>query len=136
MQRPLVKQEFTTFSLQVQTVGTPINAAMGITTMIDSVVICVPSGAANSVFLGGDQGVTTTSGLELLAPSLSSFVIDHDGRQLYELQFPLMDLRNGAMCKMDQGDQIPFVVWDLSSMYLVAAAVTTVSIAAFKAVYV
>lgn len=136
MQRNLIKQEFVTFGLDVQVVPTPINAQMGLTAMIDSFLVCVPVAAANSVFMGADAGVTITSGLEILAGTTEGFVIDHDGRQLYELQNPLMDLRNAALCKADQAETIPFIAWDMTQIYLVAVGVTRVSIGCFKAVYV
>lgn len=135
MQRPLLKQDFTTFALSVGVNGTPINSQMQLTAMVDTIAICVPSTAANSVFFGADQGVTTASGLELLPSTTSAFRIAQM-RQLYELQYPLQDLKNAAMCKVSIGEEIPVIVWDVSQIYLVAAGVTTVSIAVFKAVYV
>lgn len=134
--RPLVKQEATTFLLAVQVTPTPIAPQLGLTSMIDSFIVTVPVAAANSVFLGFDAGVTITTGLELIAGTSSNFVIDHEGRQLYELQYPLMDIRNTGMCKNDPAEQIPLVVWDMSQVYLVAAAITNVTIGVFKAVYV
>lgn len=134
--RPLVKQEATSFSLSVAVTPTPIAPQLGLTSMIDSFIVTIPSTAANSVFMGFDAGVTTTTGLELLAGTSENFRIDQGGRQLYELQFPLMDLRNDKLCKTDPLEQIPYVVWDMSQVYLVAAAITVVTIAVFKAVYV
>lgn len=135
MQRPLLKQEFATFSLSVAINGTPINPNMGLTAMVDTILICIPVAAANSVFLGSDPGVTIVTGLELIAGTTTAFEIKQD-RQLYELQYPLMDIKNSAMCKQDQGEQIPFIAWDVAAMFLVAAAITVVTIAVFKAVYV
>jgi len=133
MNRPLLKQEATTFAVAVGLVGTPVAPNMQLTALVDSFVISV---AADIIFMGFDQGVTITNGLQLGANTLTQFSIDHDGRQLYELQFPLTDIRNGAMCKTDPIEQIPFVVWDMSQIFLVGAAATTVSVSVFKAVYV
>lgn len=137
MNRPLVKQEATTFAVSVQITATPVNQQMGITAMIDSFIIAVPLGAANSVFIGFDAGVTVGTGLEILAGTSEAFIIDHDGRQLYELQYPLMDIRNAGICgKPALQENIPLVVWDMTQIYLVAIAITTVSVGVFKAVYV
>jgi len=134
--RPLLKQEFTTFPLTVQTTGTPVNANMGITAMVDSFMITVPAGTANSVFLGGDQGVTITSGIELLAGTTVQFLINHDGRQQYELQAPLIDIATIVACRDYIPEAIPFVVWDMSSIFLVAVAPTAITVAIFKAMYI
>src|SRR5262245_8885080 len=91
MERPIIKQEFTTLSFTVTTSAASPNPALGLTSLIDSFVITVPSSAANSVFIGSDQGVTTTTGLEILAGTSQNFRISQD-RQLYELQMVLIEI--------------------------------------------
>lgn len=136
MLRPLIKQEFVTFGVTVGIAAAPVSAQMGLTSMVDTFLTCVPVAAANSIFLGADAGVTILNGLEILAGTTMQFKIDHDGRQLYELQTPLMDIRNAALCKNDIPETVPYIVWDMSQIFLVAVAPTLISIACFKAVYV
>lgn len=135
VQRNLIKQEFTTFGLQVQTTAGPINANMGLTAMIDAIIISVPASAANNIFLGGDAGVTITTGIEIVAGSPVLFAINHDGRQLYEIQEPLIKIAAAAMCADQKPETIPFVVWDISQMYLVASAATNIAVGVFKAMF-
>lgn len=135
LQRPILKQEGTTLSFQVTTAAASPNPALGLTSLIDSFVITVPSSAANSVFIGFDQGVTTTTGLELLAGTSSRFTCSQD-RQLYELQNLLIKMLQCMGAMPGQFEDIPFVCWDMSSVFLIAAANTTVSVGLFKAVYI
>lgn len=136
VQRTVLAQQFTTFAFTVPTVAAPLAPSVPINALVDTFIITVPATAANSVFLGSDAGVTITTGLELLAGTTVQFKIDHDGRQLYELQGPLKEVRDAVKCKDSIADDIPFVVWDVSlSVYLVAAANTTITAALFKAMY-
>lgn len=135
MQRPLIRQEFTTMSFTVTTAAQSPTQNLGLTSLIDTFLITVPLTAANSIFLGGDQGVTITSGIELLAGTTTQFKIDHDTRQLYELQNLLKKMAE-CMAGPSQMEWIPFVCWDMSQIYLVAAANTAISLALFKAVYI
>lgn len=136
MNRPLVKQEAVNFSVLVGITPTPINQNMQISAMIDSVLVCVPAAAANGCFIGFDAGVTPVTGIEIPIGATLNFVIDHDGRQLYELQNPLMDAVSKFMCRPYQSEAIPLVVWDVSQLYLVATVAVTVAVACFKAVYI
>lgn len=136
--RPLVKQEFTTLAFTVPVApAAPLMPQAGLGAMIDSFVITVPSTAANSIFLGSDQGVVVGSGIELLPSTTTAFKIDHDTRQLYELQ-NLLDHLNNGLCgtPVNPKDAIPFVVFDMSNIFVVAAAATAITFAVFKAVYI
>ena len=135
MQRPLIRQEFTTMSFTVTTAAQSPTQNLGLTSLIDTFLITVPAAAANSIFLGGDQGVTITTGIELLAGTTTQFKIDHDTRQLYELQ-NLLKKMTECIAGSAQMEWIPFVCWDMSQIYLVAAANTAISLALFKAVYI
>lgn len=134
--RDIIAQQFTTFAFSVPITAAPIAPNLQLTSLIDTFAITVPAAAANSVFLGGDAGVTITTGLELLAGTTTIFTIDHDGRQLYELQYPLKDTRDSVKCTDSQLIEIPFITWDMSQIYLVAVAVTNVTVACFKAMYI
>jgi hypothetical protein len=136
VQRSLVRQEFSTFGLTVQTTAGPVNANMQIGAMIDAIILSVPASAANNVFLGGDAGVTITTGIEIVAGSPVLFAIDHDGRQLYEVQEPLLEMASAYLCRELRPESIPFVLWDISQMYLVASAATNMAVGVFKAMFI
>lgn len=136
VQRPLVAQEFTTQAFTVTTAPQSPAQALSITSMIDVFMITVPSTAANSIFLGSSQAMTTATGIELLAGTTVQFRIDHDGRQLYEIQMLLREIAACITGRNQPVEAIPFVVWDMSQVYLVAAANTAISIGLFKAVYI
>lgn len=134
--RPLVAQEWATNGLTVNVApAQPLGPQFPITAMIDAFYITVPAAAANSIFIGGNPAVTITNGLELLAGTTSAFIIEHEDRQLYELQKPLIDMAR-TMCNPESPETIPFVVWDLSQVYVVAVAATVISFAPFKAMYI
>ena len=132
MPRDILRQDFTTFSFVATTAPQPI-AQLGVNSMIDTIMFSLPTGAANSVFFGSDASVSITSGIEIAPGSPSILAIVHDGRQLYELQDPLIALQATAQCRDIDPRLIPFVVWDVSQIYLVAAANTTLAIGLFKA---
>lgn len=137
MQRPILKQEATAFAFTVPVApAAPLAPQWGLTALYDTFVITVPSTAANSVFMGFDAGVIVGTGIELLASTTTQFKVDHDGRQLYELQNLLKRLTDYETCISQPMEFIPFVVWDMSQIYVVAAAATAITVAAFKAVYI
>jgi len=138
VQRPIIKQEGDAMQFTVPVApATPLMPQSGLTTLIDTFLITIPSTAANSVWLGFNQGVIVGNGLELLAGTTVAFKIDHDTRQLYELQSMLIRINN-ALCgqAITPTDAIPFVAWDMSQIFVVAAAATVISFATFKAVYI
>ena len=140
LNRPLLKQEAVNFSctMTVANQPVPLNAQMGLTSMVDSFLVCVPSTAGTSVFIGFDPNVTPANGVELIAGITVQFIIDNQGRQLYEIQGLLSDLTVSQTCRQQQLEAIPYTVWDLSSIYLVVPVVvpTVVGVIAFKAVYI
>lgn len=134
--RPIVRQDFNPFALAVQNVATPLQADQALTSSyIDSFVISVPLAAANSVFLGG-PAVTIATGLELVPGSLTQWALDQGGRQLYEIQKPLLKLTGVATCKAETQDMIPFIFWDPSQISLVAAAATDIVVCLFRSPFV
>lgn len=137
MQRPLLKQEATAFAFTVPVAPAASPAPQyGLTSLIDSFTITVPTTAANSVFLGFDGGVIVGTGIELLAGTTIEFRIEHDGRQIYELQNLVRKLIQHQCGSAGEMEYIPFVCWDMSQIFLVAAAPTAVTMALFKAVYI
>lgn len=137
MLRPLVAQESTAFTFVVPAAPAASPAPQySLDSMIDSFVVTVPQAAANSVFMGFNPGLIVGNGIELLASTTVAFRIHHEGRQLYEIQRLLKRLVDFQTCQISQEEQIPVVMWDMSQIYMVAAAPTTITMCVFKAVYV
>ena len=135
--RPLVVQQFLTRAVAVTTAATPIDTTLDKSRLITSFAISNPVGGT-SVFLG-NPGVTiaggTNAGFEIPGGSAPNFVIDNQGRQLYELQDSLNQILAGLQCNIKPLDGIPFVVWDISTMFLVASAATTVTLIILPTMY-
>lgn len=134
--RPIVYQIFTTFALTVGTTPTQISTAFTKVDLIDSFAISVDAAAANNVFIG-DQGVTTTTGLEIVRGGGPINFVIRNQHQQYELQEPLIILAESTLCQGPVAPRaIPFIIWDLSQIYLIAAANTNVRIAPFRAIFI
>jgi hypothetical protein len=132
--RPLIVQQFRTFSFAVGVNALPLEPTVDKTDLITTFVISNPIAGISVYF--GNGGVTVNSGLEILPGTAPEFVIEQEGRQLYELQGPLLDIDAGLQCRNVQPEAIPFVVWSPANIYLVAAAPTTVSVSLFKAMFI
>jgi hypothetical protein len=133
--RPTVYQNFETFTLTVLVTPTQISTAFTKVELIDSFVISVDAGAANNVFIGG-PGVTITNGLEIVAGAGPVNFRIRNQRQTYDLQAPVINIAEVLQCVPNQPVSLPFVVWDFSQIYLVAAANTNVRIAPFRSMFV
>ena len=129
--RPLLFQPIVSFSVAVGTTATPIKANGNVNELITSFAISVPSTAANNVFFG-DSNVTLTTGLELIAGGGPVLFKLEDVRMLYELIDPALKTSQILGCKPFDRVDVPLTVWDLSQVFLVATAATTVAIAVFK----
>lgn len=133
--RRIIPQEWWSRSLAVVATGpTPLaqnSTQSAIQALYDAVLITVPSTAANPVWLG-DSSILPASanGLEITPGNPIMLSISNE-RQLYELQAPLIDESN---CLTPES--IPFVAWDISTMYFRAVAPTTIGIILFKAPYI
>ena len=133
--RSIVPQPLTTFILAVGTAPTPISTVFTKSDLIDSFVVSLDAAAANNVFIG-DQGVTINSGLEIIrGGGPVNFVIRNQWQQ-YDLQQPLTDANEANQCAEQMPYAIPFVVWDLSQIYMVAAAATNVRISPFRSQFI
>lgn len=135
IQRPIIFQPFSTFAVTAGTTATPIMPTSTKVDLINSFVLSVDAGAANNVFVG-DQGVTVTSGLEIVAGGGPVLFSVEDERMKYEILFPLMAGLESFQCKTPQGFGIPFIMWDLSQIYLIAAAATNVRCAVFRSQFI
>jgi hypothetical protein len=134
LRRPLIVQQFRTFAFAVGISPLPIESNVDKTQLVTTFIISNPIASGVSIFFG-NQGVTPTTGLEIFPGAAPVFSLDQEGRQLYEVQGPVLDIDSGLQCRNIQPEAIPFIVWDPSSIYLVATAPVTVSIALFKAMY-
>jgi len=135
MMRPTVPQQLNQFVCAVATTPTPVNANPALTSAyIDTLLICVYSTAANSIFLG-DANVTTTNGMEIPIGTTIQLAISNE-RVLDELTLPLLPVVSKVLCAAVPEVPIPFVYWDMSQIYLVAAAATNAVIIPFKRAYV
>lgn len=134
VQRPLVVQTFRTFNFAVGLAALPIDPIQGQKErLITTFAISNPVGG-NSVFLG-NSGVTATTGFEIPGGTAPQFSIDQGGRQNYEIQKPLLQIAGGLQCSTEQIEGVPFVVFDLSNMFLIAAVAQTVTIITFPTMY-
>lgn len=132
--RPVVVQPFNPQVLAVAITPTPLSSLQLQNAYIDSLLITVYSTAANSIFLG-NQAVTVTNGIEIPAGVTISLEISNE-RPLYELQQPLNEIDAKVLCKNVKGFDVPFAYWDLTQMFLIAAAPTNAIITAIKRAWV
>lgn len=134
-QRPLIIQQFTTRQIAVTAAPLPIDPTLDKSKLITGFIISNPTTGA-SVFIG-NAGVSTTTGLEIPAGTAPFFGIDQQGRQLYELQQPANEINAIAQCNSGKAvlEGLPFVVWDLSQFFIVAAAPTTCSLITFPTMF-
>lgn len=133
--RDVVFQPFTTFVIPVAVTPTSISSTFTKSDLIDSFVLSLDAGAANNVFIG-DQGVTVNSGLEIVAgagPLL--FKIRNQNIQ-YDIQSQLNPLTENNLCTPVPIRPIPFIIWDLTQIYLIAAAPTNVRCAPFRSQFI
>ena len=139
--RPQVAQDVITFGLTAPGVGQAIqlSSTLDKTRLITAFTISNPL-AGSSVYLG-NQGVNATpgptQGLEIAAGTAPTFRISQEDRQLYELQVLMGQIAEALRCATPQMEKIPFIVWDLTQLYLFSGNVagSGVTIAAFPAMY-
>lgn len=133
--RPILFQPVSTIIVAVQVTPTPIIPNQNKTDLVDSFIISVDSGAANNVFLG-DGSVTLVNGIELIAGAGPiQFVIRNQWQQ-YDVQNALISVAETLQCQQNSPFAVPFVVWDLSQIYLVAAAITNVRVMQFRSPFI
>lgn len=132
-ERPLVVQLFRTFAFAAGVTALPLEPTLDKTKLITTFMISNPSAGA-SVFLG-NEGVTTATGLEIQSGTNPVFSIDNQGRQMYEIQGLLADITEGLSCRHVNMEKIPFVVWDLSRIFVVAAGAVNISVGVFPTMY-
>src|ERR1700740_3207625 len=116
--RDIVFQDFNTFLLAVQITPTPISSVFTKSDLIDSFVVSVPAAAANNVFIG-NQSVTPTSGLELVAGGGPVLFRIRNQKIQYDLHSAIDPAASAIACNQQIPIQgIPFIVWDLRQICL------------------
>jgi hypothetical protein len=134
--RDIAFQPFTTVVVAVQITPTPIWPVQNKADLVDSFVLSVDAGAANNVFVG-DQGVTINSGIEVVRGTGPVNFIIHNQNMHYEIISYLADIAEILGCRQpNMPKTIPFIIWDLTQVYLVAAAITSVRVAIFRSQFI
>jgi len=126
--RPVTRQTFTPFALLVGVTPTPLAQSIQqstIQSLYTTIVLSNPLGASRVLLGDSSVLVANNNGLELPAGFPVQLRIPNE-RQLYEVQGPLVD---GFRCS---ADAIPFVAWDITTIYLVAAVAHTVGVVLFQ----
>ncbi len=131
--RDILAQEWIPKAFIVGTTPTPLtqgSTQSSIQALYDSILICIPSTVANSVWMG-DSSIDPAAfnGVEFIAKEKLMFSINNE-RQIYELQSPLIKV------SCDDPEGIPFIAWDVSQIFFRAVAPTTIGILLFKAPYI
>jgi|SRR5215467_10332488 len=129
--RPVVFQPLTSLLVVVGVTPTQLIPTYTKADLIDSFVLSVDALAANNVFIG-DQGVTTGTGIEVVAGGGPVNFRIRNQWQHYELQDPLLQVAEGLECQPISPFSVPFIVWDLSQIYAVAVAPTNMRIMPFR----
>lgn len=125
--RDIVYQPFDTQSLLVGITPTQILPKAAKSDLISAFVVSVPAAAANNVFIG-NTGVTTTSGLEIVAGAgPCEFRIRNQNVQ-YDIHSLLKPVIESIPCTLTYIHNIPYIIFDLTQICLIAVAPTTVAI--------
>ncbi len=138
--RQPIEQLLVSYPLLVNTVPTPLNAALDINAYVQSFTIGNPSVNTASVFWGDGQVTASTagnigSGIEILAGTAQHFIVEQI-RQLYELQEPENLSAQKLVCQPLEPVAIPVIVWNPQNFFLISTVATTVSVVIFRNVYI
>jgi hypothetical protein len=126
-ERPVVRQRFFSYALAVAAAPavTQVNNDPSLhTNYLNTFIISVPAAGGN-VYLGS-AGVSQATGLELIAGSGPLVFAIDQARQFYEIQDPTLQIAAIANCKNPKPQMIPFVVWDLTQLFLTAPVLTNI----------
>lgn len=137
MIRDIVFQPFESHALLVGVTPTPISPNMTKSDLIDSFAVSVDAAAANNVFIG-NAAVTVLSGLEIVAgagPLLFRIRNQNIQYDIHSTLDPVADYI--AQCAVSQQVRgIPYIIWDLTQVCLVAVAPTNVRVAPFRSMFI
>lgn len=130
-QRPLLRQPFFPFAVACNVAAVPLSNYIQqatLTALYTSIAFSVPSTGLSVIW--GDSSVLAANGNGIwITPGIVQvWRIDNGGRQLYELQEPLVD---GLKCA-PAPKGIPFSVWDVSSIWVASTAAQTLGVCLFQ----
>ncbi len=128
--REITRQEFLSIGLTVLVTPTRLSSGAqqsAIQLMYETIAFSNPfAGVNSSVWIGGaNVSATLKNGQEVISGGTVVWRIRNE-RQLYEIQGPIVD----KSCQVPE--LIPFMAWDVSQIYLVAAVQTTIGVTLFK----
>jgi hypothetical protein len=133
--RPLLFQPIVSRVVVVGTTPISLDPTGNINQMVSTFVVSVPTGAVNCFI--GDGNVTITTGLEIIAGGGPvEFSIEDDNPMLYEILDPLIKVAEILKCGALIPFQKPRTLWDLSQVYVVASAASTIAVNIFKTQFV
>lgn len=139
-QRDLVTQTFRTFpiTLVAAAAAVPLDPNGNKQQLITSFGISNPAASGGSIYIG-NQGVTDPTGanpgFEIQAGTAPFFREFQEGRQLYELQALLAPIAEQLNCANVGLERIPFVVFDLSQMFVFSLVAVTFTVITFPTMY-
>lgn len=121
--RDTIYQPFDPQAVNVLATPTPILAQANKSDLISAFVVSVPASAANNIFIG-NAAVTTTTGLEIVAGGgPCEFRIINQPVQ-YDIHSMLDPILAGLPCQVVDVRGIPFIIFDLTQICLIAVAPT------------
>lgn len=139
--RPLVTQTFRTFpvTLTGAAVAIPLDPTGTKQQLITAWGISNPLASGGSIYIG-NQGVTDPTGanpgFEIQAGTAPFFRENQEGRQLYEVQVLLAQIASVLQCENVQKEKIPFVVFNLSEMFVFSTVNITFTVITFPSMYI
>lgn len=125
------RQQFFPFAVQCDVAAVPLNNFIQqatLTALYTSIAFSVPVGGLSCIW--GDSSVLLANGNGMfITPGIVQvWKIDNGGRQLYELQEPLIDGMQCAGAPLS----IPLAVWDVSTIWVASSAPQTLGVMLFQ----
>lgn len=133
--RNIVFQPFDPQPLTVGITPTPLFPTGTKADLIASFGISVPAAAANNVFIG-NIAVSLTNGLEIVkGAGIVLFRIINQNVQ-YDIHSEVNPAVENALCQPIPIQSIPFIVWDVTQISLIATAPTAISFVLFRSQFI
>jgi len=132
--RPLVRQNFFPFAVATNVAAVALASIAqqsSITSLYTAIAFSVPIGGLSVIW--GDSSVLAANGNGIwISPGVVQVWPINNGRQLYEIQEPLVD---GLPCA-NRPLAIPFSVWDLSTIWVASTGAQTLGVILFQESFV
>jgi hypothetical protein len=133
--RDIVYQPFDPIAITVLTTPTPILAKSSKSDLIDSFIVSVPASALNNVFVGNNS-VTLTTGLEIVAGAGPAEFKILNQRVQYDIHSLMEPVIASLPCNVVSIKGIPFIIWDLTQICLIAVANTAIVVLPIRSQFV